>query len=151
MNQDIINRREKIRLLVNEIVEFSRSKDPKHIAKAYNIKIFYRELGQIKGFSRNDNENKFIAINSSLSNFETKIVLAHELGHLFLHKEEFILEIKDNFYSSINKYEYEANYFAAYLLFSNYEQEYVLEMIENENDEKIIKNFLFILSENLDF
>ena len=58
-------------------------------------------------------------INNCLSEHEQKIVCAHELGHAILHTKLNILFLESNTHFIKNRYEIEANTFAAELLINN--------------------------------
>ncbi len=63
---------------------------------------------------------KYIFINSELSEFEQRVVCAHELGHAILHsskKFEFMLDRTSLIRKS--RVEEEANLFASWLLFND--------------------------------
>ena len=83
--------------------------------------IFCDNLGSLKGMYRVIKRNRFIFINSSLSDKMQRIVCAHELGHDQLHRQlacsnglhEFML------YDMSTRPEYEANIVAAEILLDN--------------------------------
>ncbi|WP_197034510.1 ImmA/IrrE family metallo-endopeptidase [Streptobacillus canis] len=133
-----------IKQVVDEIVDTYRTNDPSSIAKKANIEVMYRELGNIKGFYKKMGEMKFIAINDDLSEFMEKMVLAHELGHAFLHDDDAI-EFKENFINASSFLEKEANTFAAYLLFgymNEEEEEYYLVDDEEERIFRYLKGLI---------
>ncbi len=108
--------KEKVSIIVNTY----KTRNPKDLAKKNSITVMYRDLGEIKGFFRDILGKKFIAINENMSEFMINMILAHELGHYFLHSEDHdnLVDIKDTFLNFDSIYEKEANQFAAYLLFS---------------------------------
>lgn len=130
-----------IKTLVEEIVNNCRSRDPRVIAKKYNIEIMYTDLGNTKGFYKNILGNKFIAINENLSEFLTIMVLSHELGHAFLHEEDDFIDIRDNMLLASNILEKEANLFAAYLLVGENEDSKVF-YTESTYEEKIYRDLM---------
>ena len=105
---------------VDFIVKVYKTRNPKDLAKKNCISVMYRDLGEIKGFFRDVLGKKFIAINENMSEFMINMILAHELGHYFLHSEDHddLVDIKDSFLNFDSIYEKEANQFAAYLLFN---------------------------------
>lgn len=127
---------ENIKKLVDEIVSDCRTRDPYKIAKMYDIEIVIADLGEIKGLFKIILGNKFIALNENLSEFLSTMVLAHELGHAFLHEDDEILEIKENVLYSANFFEREANIFAANLLMGGEDEEKIY-YPENIYEEKI--------------
>ena len=74
----------------------------------------------------------YVMINSFLPDEEKRIVAAHELGHIILHRKQLKLApMKDDvLYTMTNSTEYEANLFAADLLV---EDDDVAEMSKNED------------------
>ncbi|MCR8744374.1 ImmA/IrrE family metallo-endopeptidase [Romboutsia lituseburensis] len=84
-----------------------------------NIKIKRDPLGSTKGYFLNVDGNFFITLNSSLDEWEERVVLAHELAHSVLHKKTNICFLKSYTYSVTNKLENEANQFAAHILISD--------------------------------
>ena len=73
----------------------------------------------------------YVMINSFLSEEEQRIVAAHELGHIVLHRAQLkMAPMKDDvLYNMIDTTEYEANLFAADLLLEDSD---VAEMSKNE-------------------
>lgn len=57
-----------------------------------------------------------ICISESLSEEEARMVCAHELGHFILHRKVNSVLLKNTTFQNMNRYEIEANRFAAYLL-----------------------------------
>ena len=100
--------------------------DIEHIIKAENIKVVKTTLGKnVSGISITDGDNKIIAINETETNKERqRFTLAHELGHLLLHKEQNLIissyvvmsRRDENSTTGIDRREIEANAFAASLL-----------------------------------
>lgn len=125
-----------IKKRVEEIVDDFRTRDPFLISKRAKINILYRNIGNIKGFYRKIDNMKFIVLNENLSELLTKFVLCHELGHAFLHDDDFILDLKVNFSGMDSKIELEANCFAAYLLLDDESFYYP----ENNYEEQIIRD-----------
>jgi len=113
LNNYIINR--SIRLLKKY-----KTRNPFEIAANMNIDVLFMDLGKLKGFYKRDGHNRFIIISNQICEPLQRIVCAHELGHDQLHRhiaenhtlQEFAI------YNMKSKPEYEANLFAAELLFS---------------------------------
>ena len=133
--------RETIKEKVSLIVDTYKTRNPKDLAKKNKITVMYRDLGEIKGFFRDVLGKKFIAINENMSDFMINMILAHELGHYFLHSEDHddLVDIKDSFLNFDSVYEKEANQFAAYLLFGENADD-VLYYPKNTYEENIFKN-----------
>ena len=107
-----------IKLRVLNLIARHRTRNPFKLARALNIEIIYQDLGEVRGFFKKILRRKYIFINSELSEFDQKLVCAHELGHAILHSSNRIQFLIDN--TKIlrrNEIEDEANLFASWLLF----------------------------------
>ncbi|WP_278246357.1 ImmA/IrrE family metallo-endopeptidase [Metaclostridioides mangenotii] len=62
-----------------------------------------------------------------LDEHEERCVIAHELGHVMLHRSSYICYLKNYTYSDTNKLENEANEFASELLITDGEIKEALE------------------------
>ncbi|SFC01641.1 protein of unknown function [Bacillus sp. 491mf] len=102
---------------VNQLCKKHKTKNPFELADCLNIHVFFHDLHEeIDGFYRCEKGNRFIAINSNLSETMQKTVCAHELGHAVLHEEVNTLFLRKNTFLSVDRLEIEANTFAALLL-----------------------------------
>lgn len=109
----------KISEKVKELVNLYGTRDPYMLCKFLDIKIFCFDLENIKGIYKKVVGNKYIILNKSLSSFGKERVLAHELGHVILHDDD-VIYMKDTFmFPKHDKFEVEANTFAADLLISD--------------------------------
>ena len=107
-----------VKLRVLNLIARHRTRNPFKLAKALNIEIIYQDLGEVRGFFKKILRRKYIFINGELSEFDQKLVCAHELGHAILHSSNRIQFLIDN--TKIlkrSKIEDEANLFASWLLF----------------------------------
>lgn len=99
--------------------------DPVRLAKAMKIIVSCVPMGTaegcVKGFFIISNRMKHITINSDLPKELQKVILAHEIGHAVLHKEEAQAAAFHELmlFDSVDKKEFEANIFASELLLSN--------------------------------
>ena len=99
-------------------------KDLRRLAKAVGAEIRYDDFGdELSGFSYQRNGLKVIGVNSKHSPARQKFTIAHELGHLFLHKQNAVnfdeasILLRDSHSSEgTDTKEIEANGFAAELL-----------------------------------
>ncbi len=114
MNDYITNRSTKL-------IKKYKTRNPFEIAACMNIDVMFMDLGKLKGFYKRDGHNRFIIINDLICEPLQKIVCAHELGHDQLHRHLAESHALQEFaiYDMKSKPEYEANLFAAELLFSN--------------------------------
>lgn len=109
-----------IKLRVINLIAKYNTKDPFKLSKKLNIEIRYCNLGDTKGFFKKILKRKYIFINSELTDFEQKLVCAHELGHALLHSsKEFEFMIDRTRLIRRNKVENEANEFASWLIFGD--------------------------------
>lgn len=97
--------------------------DPFRLAMAMGIIVEYAFMGtnpeSCKGFFLCQSRKKHITINCDLPRAMQRIILAHEIGHAVLHKEELtLLKAFHDFglYDSTSRLEKEANLFAAEFL-----------------------------------
>ena len=91
-------------------------------AKNSGAKVWFRELGGLKGFYLCENGERYIVINNELDDVLKKVVCAHEFGHDMLHRELSVGGIREGtLFLDTNRTEREANIFAACLLISDEE------------------------------
>ena len=108
----------KIRDVVNRVVEKYKTRNPYELADLMGIYVVKHELGKIKGYFLEIYGVKQIILNSSLNPHEEILVLAHEIGHVVMHKANVLFWAKNTFLSE-DKLELEANKFAVELLISD--------------------------------
>jgi len=88
---------------------------PLDIAAELGIRVFFLPFKVIKGIALSFGSQKFIMIDSGLSEIEQQLACSHEVGHFLLHPSTnflFVLE-RTYFYS---KHEYQANLYAFELM-----------------------------------
>ena len=91
-------------------------------AENSGAKVWFRELGSLKGFYVFVNGSRYIVINEDLDDITACVVCAHELGHDMLHRELSEGGIRETtLFLDNNKTEREANLFAAEILISDNE------------------------------
>ncbi len=114
-----------IKKKVDSLIKKYETSNPFLLCKYLKITVLFLELGKTKGYFKKTLRKKFIIINKNLSEFERKIVCAHELAHAILHSSndmKFMLD--NNVMCKRNILEIEANTFVAELLFDEYSTEY---------------------------
>ncbi len=86
-------------------------------AENSGAKVWFRELGGLKGFYICEKGKRYIVINEELDEIMTNVVCAHELGHDMLHREMSEGGIREStLFLKNNSTEREANLFAAEVL-----------------------------------
>ncbi len=105
-----------IKNIVNKLVKKYNTNDPYELCDCLNIKIFYEELGSLKGFYQSAPKNKIIHINYNLDYNDMIFTVGHELGHAILHGKLNILFLEKHTAMIRGKYEIQADTFAAELL-----------------------------------
>ena len=73
--------------IVLDVIKENRSNDPDVIARNLRIRVHYRSLPKhLKGLLIKTPFSRDIVINSKIDINHKKVALAHELGHVILHK-----------------------------------------------------------------
>lgn len=89
-------------------------------AENSGIFLWFRKLGNLKGFYMVENSQRYIIINNEIESTMQRTVCAHELGHDQLHREFSTEGIRETtMFLDSNRTEREANLFAAELLISD--------------------------------
>lgn len=101
---------------INYLLEKYETNEPAELAECMGINILYEFLADVQGYYVKSKDYKFIVVNNNLDYYDQRVVIAHELGHVILHPTLNSYFLKSNTYMSTDKYEYQANYFAANLL-----------------------------------
>ncbi|AZV56040.1 ImmA/IrrE family metallo-endopeptidase [Clostridium sp. AWRP] len=101
---------------VKHLIQKHGTRNPEILAKELNISIIKRPFKKTMGFFKKELGNKFIVINSNLTELVQRLVLAHELGHALLHSTNQTSYIHEYTLFPRGKVEIEANKFAAELL-----------------------------------
>jgi len=105
-----------IRDLVQSLVRKYNTRNPFEILRQKNVILVYASLNGVRGFYQYFQRNHIIYIDENLSDSEKRFVCAHELGHMLLHKKANALFMDTHTFFNTEKYEVEANTFAAELL-----------------------------------
>lgn len=112
--------RKKIRAIIAYYERMTGSRDPIRIAKFAGIGIVICQLDELSGFYKLIKRKKWIFINEDLMDTDLfRVVVAHELGHAFLHRTKECAFIKNCTLLLTSWVEREANMFAAELLISD--------------------------------
>lgn len=103
--------------IIRKIVSKYGTNDPFELADCLGAITITAPLKDgTRGFYDYYKRNGIICIDENLSDEEARIVCAHELGHFILHRKVNSVLLKNTTFLNTNRYEIEANRFAAYLL-----------------------------------
>lgn len=108
-----------IKTLTQKIIKKYKTANPFELAEALNVILLYVPLKGVKGFYQYYNRNHLIYLSDTLSDIECRQVLAHELGHLILHKDINAIFLHNHTSLITSRYEKEADIFASELLISD--------------------------------
>lgn len=108
-----------IRRIVKSLTKKHGTNNPFEICSCKDIEIYYVPLGSLNGFYTENFRIKTIYINEKLNERQRKIVCSHELGHIMLKHKENKLFLSNNTFLITNRYEIQADRFAAELLISD--------------------------------
>ena len=106
----------RIKKLVSRLVRKYQTRDPFEMIKGMNVILVHYPLEGVRGFYQYFQRNHIIYLDERLTEAEQRFVLAHELGHLFLHKKANAIFMDSRTQFNTDKYEREANTFAMELL-----------------------------------
>jgi len=102
---------------VSDLIKKYKTNDPYELASRMNIEVVLWDLHkEIYGFYKYERRNRFIFINSNLTETKQRFVCGHELGHAILHTKVNTPFLRKNTFFSLEKIEVEANTFAVELL-----------------------------------
>lgn len=105
-----------IRKRVNQIVSKYKTNEPRIILREKQIKILRSPLGGKFAYKTTYKRSSVITLDENLDEYEERYILAHELGHIVLHKGQSTTFYRANNFGNIPKIEREANEFATLLL-----------------------------------
>ena len=108
-----------IKTKVNKIIKRYKTNDPYKIVEALDVILLFVPLTGVNGFYNYYKRNHIIYINEELNEEEQRTTLAHELGHLFLHKNTNVIYLNTATALNTQKLEREADIFASELLISD--------------------------------
>lgn len=108
-----------IKAMVNKLVRKYKTRDPLEMIKGMNVILVFYPLEGVRGFYQYFQRNNIIYIDETLSDHDKAFVLAHEIGHMILHKKSNAIFMDSRTQFRTSKYENEANKFAMELLISD--------------------------------
>ena len=124
-----------IRRAIKALTRKYKETDPVCLCEDAGISIMYLPMGSVvdacKGFLLVSDRIATIVVNSEIPEYLQRVVIAHELGHVILHRDLVPLKMFHEYqlFDQSLIQEYEANMFAAGLLLSD---EDVLEAIQRD-------------------
>ena len=98
----------------NKIARMFKSRDPFEIVRGLNVILVHYPLDGVRGFYQYFQRNNIIYLDDRLSDSEKRFVLAHELGHMFLHKKANAIFMDTRTQLNGARYEREADLFSEY-------------------------------------
>jgi len=107
-----------IKNIINELLTKYETNEPTELCQYLGINITYEFLGEqdLLAYYLNSGGYRFIVVHDSLDYYDRRVSIAHELGHALLHPDLNTSFLKNNTFQSADKYEHQANVFAANLL-----------------------------------
>lgn len=106
-----------IRSKVQSLVKKYNTRNPFDMIKGMNaIVVYYPLKDGIRGFYQYFKRNNIIYINEKLEKNVQSFVLAHEMGHMFLHRSANAIYMDTRTHFNTRKYEIQADKFAVELL-----------------------------------
>lgn len=105
--------------VINNLVKKYKTNNPFDIAKSMGAIILFDNIGDCNGFCLTINRQCIVYINNNLPNPQQRLTMAHELGHMVLHKGYNTPFLKQHTHLLVNKMEIEANKFAMHLLIND--------------------------------
>ena len=105
-----------VRSRVLALIKKYHTRDPFRMIQGMNAILVYYPLNGVRGFYQYFKRNNIIYIDDRLSDHEKSFVLAHEIGHMFLHRTANAIFMDTRTQFNTRKYEMQANKFAVELL-----------------------------------
>ena len=93
-----------------------KSNDPFAIARLLDILLIYCPLVGLNGFYQYHKRNHIIYLSEDLDEHLTRFVLAHELGHMQMHRSTNTVFMDTKTLNPHSRFEQQANHFAVELL-----------------------------------
>lgn len=106
----------KIKMRADKLARFYRSRNPFEIIRGMNVILVTYPLEGVRGFYQYFQRNNIIYLDERLSDHERQFVLAHEIGHMLLHKKSNAIFMDTRTQFNTSRFEMEADMFAMYLL-----------------------------------
>ncbi len=127
---------------VKDLIKEHETNNPFVICRNLKIRITYIDSSEMKGAVTKILGKPCIFLSSYLEGFSKYFALSHELCHAIKHDIEEVKFFKDNTFYSTDKFEIEANEFAALLLKNPETQNYDIDNLDDldrEVEEELVK------------
>lgn len=108
-----------IKKRADELAKRFQTRNPFEIIQGLNVILLFAPLIDTKAFYQYFQRNNIIYIDENLSKTEQMFECAHEMGHMFLHKNTNTIFMDSRTMLNTNRYEKEADTFAMDLLVSD--------------------------------
>ena len=108
-----------IKARVDKLVRKYKTRDPFEMIKGMNVILVSYPLDGVRGFYQYFQRNNIIYIDETLSDHDKMFVLAHEIGHMILHRKSNAIFMDTRTQFKTSRYETEADKFAMELLISD--------------------------------
>ncbi|MBG9771370.1 ImmA/IrrE family metallo-endopeptidase [Bacillus inaquosorum] len=104
---------------VQKIIKSHKTNDPFKICNIFNISVLYSHLGKVNGFLQYYEEEDHYLIHVNNSHKNKSYIIAHEIGHYFLHKNLNTFKLSNCSVILKDKLEQQANIFATELILTD--------------------------------
>lgn len=108
-----------IKAKVRKLVRKYKTRNPFEMIRGMNVILVLYPLQGVRGFYQYFQRNNIIYIDEALSDTDKAFVLAHEIGHMLLHKKSNAIFMDTRTQFKTTRYELEADKFAIELLVSD--------------------------------
>ncbi|MCI7449066.1 MAG: ImmA/IrrE family metallo-endopeptidase [Blautia sp.] len=108
-----------IKAKVRKLVRKYKTRNPFEMIRGMNVILVLYPLKGVRGFYQYFQRNNIIYIDEALSDTDKAFVLAHEIGHMLLHKKSNAIFMDTRTQFKTTRYELEADKFAMELLISD--------------------------------
>lgn len=108
-----------IKAKVRKLVRKYKTRNPFEMIRGMNVILVLYPLKGVRGFYQYFQRNNIIYIDEALSDTDKAFVLAHEIGHMLLHKKSNAIFMDTRTQFKTTRYELEADKFAMELLVSD--------------------------------
>ena len=131
---------------VDKLIKKYNTNDPYKLAEALGVILLFVPLKGVKGFYNYYKRNHIIYINNELEELEQRLTLAHEIGHLILHKNINTIYLNAITMLNTERFEHEADIFASELLIKDND------ILENENlTKQALSTLLGVKEKHIDY